>query len=149
MCTSDLTAEHYVQGPHKSADSVVAKRLDFETIDFDQFGEQPPELPLSDDVDEELIELELDQNGEDANVTAKESHRNKAGELQSQFEQTKEQEERTTHMFASLLNIDTKLEQGKHTTSHWLLWSQWQLQLAVLSLPHFHSLSVVDMVTIY
>jgi hypothetical protein len=33
---------------HMMSDLLGPKRLDFEVIDFDQFGAQPPDLPLND-----------------------------------------------------------------------------------------------------
>lgn len=48
----DTGLEGFVHGHHRRLDSLAARRLDFEAIDFDQFGDQPPELPLIDNPEE-------------------------------------------------------------------------------------------------
>lgn len=44
-------------------DLLGTKPLDFDVIDFDQFGPQPPDLPLGDNLDNEELEMKVNQYG--------------------------------------------------------------------------------------
>ena len=83
-------------------DLLGPKPLDFDVIDFDQFGPQPPDLPLSDNHDNEEVEMKVNQyDGIDS------PNRKRGAGESHEFMQPEEQ---ITNMDVG--NADSGVEQG-------------------------------------